>query len=163
MFDRNKLVHLVIWPQGKKSAYTLTDGHGEVAAQVEVDEPIKGSDLARMIPDGFYVIVKDCTVLTMSGKLVVATKAPFDTAVVTERAVVTAEDRLLRLERRERRREERAAAAEAENKELLRRLKEAEAVLEEPVHGIMPEAAEEVAAEIAAGQADQAADQEADA
>lgn len=126
MFDRNQLVHLVLWPQGQDAVYELYGPDGEFVAVCAIKEPVKGDALARMVPKGFSVDVSNCAVLTMSGDPVVATKAQFDTAVVTERAVIDMETRLLNLERRERARalaaerkeQERQQAFEARMKEL---------------------------------------------
>lgn len=116
MLDRNTLVHAVIWPQGPNAMVTLVDPDGVVASVVKVKEPLRGSDLAKMIPQGYGVETDACTVLSMSGELLVRTEGEFDTAVVTERAHVSFEERMARLERRERNNAKRQRRLEEENR-----------------------------------------------
>ena len=130
MYDRNQLVHAVIWPKGKTATITMLDAEGVVHSEFAVREPMKGSELSKMIPPGYGVEFDDCTVLSMSGEILVRTVGEFDTAVVTERAQVTAEERLQRLERREMRRERRELEREQENAELRRQLADRETVVD---------------------------------
>lgn len=139
MFNRNQLVHLVIWPNAKDARYNVVDPDGVVVSVVKVNEAVKGAEISKVMPEHFQLVPHGCTVLSMSGDLVVKTKAPFDTAIVTERAVVTAEERLQRLERRERQREKIATLWQQERAELMARLKDAEAVVEEPAPEPAPE------------------------
>ena len=122
MFDRNKLAHLVFWPDVAKAALNLVDPHGVVVAAYRVSEPVLGSDIARRVPDGFAVEASGCVVLTMSGLIRVSTRGEFDTAVVTERHRPTADERLAALERRALRRERRE---EAYIRELEEKIKQA--------------------------------------
>jgi len=130
MFNRNQLVHAVIWPNSDHPSVYLVDADGEVKSHVNVAEPLKGSELSKMMPDGYMLDVSGCSVMNMSGKFLATTVAPFDTAVVNERAEVSFEERMLRLERREARRERREAAMVLRERELMERLKAAEAVVE---------------------------------
>lgn len=125
LFDRNQLVHAVIWPNGKNPGLTLVDTDGVVQSHVAIRMPVKGSELAKMMPPGHFVEPDQCTILSMSGRLMVGAKAPFDTAVVTERAEIGFEERMQRLERKERRREQRQKFLEAENRALSERLEAA--------------------------------------
>jgi len=138
MFNRNQLAHLVIWPNAKTAVVSLIDPDGEAVSEMSVREPIKGSELAKKMADGFAIHTKRCSVVSVSGDIVVRTRIPFDTAVVTERPVISFEDRMARLERRERRRELKAEADAIENEKLRaiveaqkKTLKENEAVVEE--------------------------------
>lgn len=106
MIQRNKLVQAVIWPAGPNAHYSLIDAEGVELARVAVAAPVKGFDLAKVVPPGLSVDVTDCEVLSMTGKNVARTRAQFDTAVVTERPEITFEERMARLERRDKRREE---------------------------------------------------------
>jgi hypothetical protein len=124
MFDRNQLVHAVIWPNEKPSQIALVDAEGEVRSTVTFKLPMRGSDVAKWMPDGYQLDVGGCTVVSMSGRVMVNTVAPFDSAVVTERPEVTFEDRMLRLERRDKRREERAAQLERQYQTALTELRE---------------------------------------
>ncbi|MGR3624505.1 hypothetical protein [Pseudophaeobacter sp.] len=118
MYDRNQLVHAVIWPVAGVGAATLLDGEGVLQSQIEIREPVLGSQLSKMIPQDFFLDVHDCTVVSMSGQLVVATKSEFDTVVVTERAALDYEERMQRLERRDARRDAMQAKLAAENLKL---------------------------------------------
>ncbi len=137
MFDRNELVHAVFWPDAehpKEAKINLVDTDGVVQGEIDLDRPIKGAELASMVPNGFYLSPLKCIALSMSGKQVVATKAPFDTAVVTERPEVSFEDRMARLERREMRRERRERQREEEHQRIMAEAREAaEGVPDEPV------------------------------
>lgn len=113
-FDRNQLVHAVIWPNAKDAAIALYDTVGVEVSRVKIDHPKKGADISRMMPQEYLLGVVGCTVVSLSGKPVVSTKAPFDTSVVTERPEVTFEERLARMERTELRRRKREAQREAE-------------------------------------------------
>lgn len=129
--SRNELVHAVIWPKGNKSNLALIDGEGVIHGRITVEEPLRGSDLAKMIPDGLWLDPQNCTVISMSGELLVNTKAPFDTAVVTERAETSLEQRLAMLERRERRREERERKNREENERLRQQIADQQVIEEQ--------------------------------
>lgn len=135
MFDRNQLVHAVVWPNGRKASLSLIDTNGGIQSTFTVREPLRGSDLAKMVPDGYRVHCDDCHIVTMSGDVVVGTRAAFDTAVVTERAELTFEERMQRLERREARREKKQRQQEKyfreQNAELERQLEEQRKQLQE--------------------------------
>lgn len=105
MLDRNQLVHAVIWPNGDDACVTLIDADGVYQSRFSVVQPLKGSDLARLIPPGYWLKFDGCTVLSMSGDVLVGGIAEFDSAVVTERREVTFEDRIAILERRDIRRQ----------------------------------------------------------
>lgn len=124
MFDRNQLVHLVLWPNASRAGYRLIDGEGEVIAQVKVSEPVTGAALSKVVPKGLFVDPTGCTVVTLSGDVRVRTVGEFDTAVVTERSKPTPEERLALLERRDRKRDQREALLVAENAKILEALKE---------------------------------------
>lgn len=140
MFSRNELVHAVIWPDGRKSSIALIDPDGIVVATLPVREPLRGSDLSRLIPDGYCVDWDNCAVVNLSGEPVVRTVGQFDTAVVTERAELGFEERMQRLERRERRREKREIELAAHNRELLRELAEHKSAVvdDEPPADVTP-------------------------
>ena len=105
-YCRNGLVHLTVFPSGESASYALHDPQtGEVYAIVPVRDPIRGSDLSKMIPDGLHVEFADCVVFNLSGKLLIGTAIEFDTCVVTERAEITIEERLQRMELRDQRRQ----------------------------------------------------------
>lgn len=145
---RNALVHAVIWPKGPKASIALIDtDEGVVHSEFKLTEPVKGSVYAAMMPDGFVLDCNGCTVLSMSGKLIVRTETEFDTVVVTERAEVTFEDRMQRLERRERRRERRERQLEEEARTLRERLAQREGDAEAVVEPSEPETAPEAATE----------------
>lgn len=127
LFKRDDLVHAVIWPKGKSACVSLIDAYGVEQSLYPVRAPRKGSELAKMIPQGYSLLVHECLVVNMSGKLVIGTSAPFDTSVVTERAEVTFEERMNRLERIQVRRDARQAQLERENAELLRQIEEGRA------------------------------------
>jgi hypothetical protein len=97
-YCRNGLVHLSIFPTSENASYDLIDqDEGEVYARVPVRDPLRGSDLSKMVPDGLQVEFADCVVFNMSGKLVIGTPIDFDTAVVTERAEMSLEETMRRL------------------------------------------------------------------
>lgn len=104
MLSRNQLVHAVIWPKGPDSVVSLIDADGVDQAHVKVRQPMRGSDITKLIPEGYSVLPEECHVVTTSGELLVNKGVKFDTAVVTERPEVPFEERLAALERRERRR-----------------------------------------------------------
>lgn len=128
MFDRNKLVHAVIWPAGEKPLVTLLDAEGVVLGEVVVREPLKGSELSKMIPQGCELEIDQCTVVNMSGEVIVETALPFDTAVVTEKREETFEERLANMERRIKRREKRAERLEQEHRARMQELEDARVV-----------------------------------
>lgn len=138
MFDRNQLVHLVLWPNASGAGYRLVDDQGEVIAQVKVTEPVTGAQLAKLVPKGLFIDPTGCTVVTLSGDIRVRTQGQFDTAVVTERSKPSLEERFALLERRERKREQREAALAAENQKMRNAMKakekadETAQVVEEP-------------------------------
>lgn len=138
---RNKLVHAVIWPKGENPRIALIDTDGVEQSVLTITEPVKGQHYSNMLPEGYHLEVQDCHVVSMSGKLVIATPVPFDTAVVTERAELTFEERLERMERRSiraeqeraRREREREREVEALRQQLAEREREEAApVIEEP-------------------------------
>lgn len=133
MIERNALAFAVIWPANKQSYISLIDGEGVECAQFKVEQPLKGSELAKVVPEGYYVApCKNCKVVTIAGRPVVRTVGEFDSAVITEKPQLGFEERMQNLERRERRREKREQAREEETALLRQRLKEAEAVTELP-------------------------------
>lgn len=127
MYDRNQISHLVFWPNGKGSSLALVSDQGEVLSQLDVKEPVKGSELAKFVPNGYSLDPGGCVVLSMAGQIIVGTKAPFDTSVVTERAEVTFEERMARLERIEVNNRRRQVLLEKRNQELMRQLQQHEA------------------------------------
>lgn len=118
MFQRNELAHLVMWPREAKAKVELVDEEGVVLSALPVDWPLKGSDIAKMVPEGFCIDPNGCTVVTMSGDILVSTVGEFDTAVVTERPEITFEQRMALLERRQQRSELREERLAAENQRL---------------------------------------------
>jgi hypothetical protein len=129
MLKRNELVHAVIWPVTADAQYNLVametvEIKGEptvkevILGEVPVTAPVRGSDLAKMIPDGCCVKYDGCTVVKLTGDILVRTVAPFDTAVVTEKAQMSMEERMQRLELRERRRGQREKEREQETARL---------------------------------------------
>ncbi len=98
VFDRNALVHAVLWPKGKASSVSLIDDEGVSQGEYRIVEPVMGSQLSKMIPQGFFLHTGDCGVVSMAGKPVVATVAEFDTAVVTQKREVTFEERFKMME-----------------------------------------------------------------
>lgn len=141
---RNALVHAVIWPNGPEASLALLDTDGVVQSEFRLTEPTKGSFYSSMMPDGFVLDCNGCTVLSMSGKLIVRTEVEFDTVVVTERAQVTFEERFARLERLQRRRDIRERKLEEEARTLRERLAqregEAEPLVQPPEPETPPEA-----------------------
>lgn len=134
MFNRNQLVHAVFWPLGEGTAFlSLLDTDGVVQGEIPVNEPLLGSEVARKMPDGFFIEPEGCTVHSMSGKYLIGTPQPFDTAVVTERAQISDTERLDRLETTARRYQQRQTALEVQNNALRQRLEAAEAVTEPTV------------------------------
>lgn len=137
MFARNKMVHWVFWPALKEqSRLELYGPDGDMIAVWPVKEPIKGDVVARMVPDGHFIEAIKCTVVSMSGRLIVGGKGAFDTVVVTERPVLTMDQRLEALERRERRRERLAQEAErqrqADHERRMKALEQGEVIEPEP-------------------------------
>lgn len=122
MFDRNQLVHAVIWPIDELSAAALIDTDGVIQGRMPVYKPVKGDELSRMIPKGYCLDFENCHVIKMSGDILVRTIGVFDTAVVTERAEVTFEERMQRLERRENYNARRNELLVRQNADLLKRL-----------------------------------------
>lgn len=121
-YDRNQLVHAVIWPQGPDAASaTLYDTDGVVLSEVPITEPVKGSVWSALMPQGYKLDIAGCTVISMSGEVVVKTRTDFDTVVVTERAEVSIEETIRRMTvkamRQERAREERRAQRQAERQQ----------------------------------------------
>jgi len=125
MFERDQLVYAVIWPSASEALVQLIDTDGVVVAAYPVLEPLKGSEVIKMVPDGYCLGFERCHVVKTTGSILVNTGVKFDTAVVTERAEVTFEERMARLERRERRREQRELVLEQQLKEALKRRDEA--------------------------------------
>lgn len=110
MLSRNELVHAVFWPlEAKKSVISLADADGVFQASFEITAPLKGADLAKLMPLNGLVLASNCYAFSLSGEILVTTHVDFETVVVTERAVIDTEERLARLERRELRRERRTA------------------------------------------------------
>ena len=130
---RNDLVHAVIWPKGPAALAILYDTDGVIQGDVPIKDPVRGSVFANMMPEGYQISFSDCGVMSMSGELVIATRTPFDTCVVTEKREMTFEDRLIAMERRDRRRQLREQEREREHAELLRRAEEREQERLEPV------------------------------
>ena len=139
MFDRNKLSHSVIWPAGPDANIHLVNQNNDLVAAFEVKEPIKGSDLAKLIPADYTLDFENCIHVTMSGDLVIGRQIEFDTVVVTERAEVTFEERMARLERRELMRERERQRERLE----LQRLREQAAAREQVIEP-EPEVIEDV-------------------
>lgn len=150
MFERNQLAHLVFWPENNKSIVTLVDPNGVVIdddgvelaepqemelASFKLDRPMLGMEIAKTLPADLCIKSENVTVVTMSGEIKVTTVAPFDTTVVTERPVISAEERLDRLEIREQRNEARQAKLARENRELREQIlaqRDRDEVVEEP-------------------------------
>lgn len=133
---RNMLVHAVLWPVGPKAAISLIDTDGVELANFPIDRPMLGSELARYLPAEHSVSFQQVQVVSLNGQLVVQTRVPFDTVVVTEKPVITTEERLERLERREQRRQRRFERDQEE----LRKLREQEAKRQGPELVEEPEA-----------------------
>lgn len=119
MFTRNQLAHLVFWATQARAKVDMIDPDGAVVGSTKVTTPLRGSDLARCVPEKFTVEPVGCLVVTLSGDIRVGTRGEFDTAVVTDRDKPSLEERFLRLERRERRREQRERDLAAQNERLL--------------------------------------------
>lgn len=98
--EKQKLTHAVVWPNGQKANVELVDPDGEVQAKVPIKFPVRGSDLARMMPDQYTLETEACTVVSLSGKVLVASEMQFDTAVVTERREITMEEKIEIIARR---------------------------------------------------------------
>lgn len=148
MFDRNQLAHLAIWPREKNSRITVLDGDGVVYASSRIDAPMRGSDIAKLLPPRFFVDLGDCAAFSMSGDVLIRTVAPFDTTVVTEKAVISFDERMARLERREYRREKRQERLENENKRLRDEIEAARVIDPEPAAEPAPEPVPEPAPEV---------------
>jgi len=106
--DRKELTGVVLWPSsGAKTAaqVLLCSADGEMFASFTLDKPMRGEDLARVVPPGCGVETTGCEVISSAGKLKVQDQMRFDTAVVMERREQTFEDRMERLERQQRARE----------------------------------------------------------
>ncbi|KJZ25120.1 hypothetical protein [Tritonibacter mobilis] len=121
-YDRNQLVHAVIWPEGPDGASaTLYDTDGVVLSEVPITEPVKGSVWSSLMPQGYKIDIAGCNVISMSGEVVVATRTEFDTVVVTERAEVSLEHTMQRMVnkavREERLRAERRAQRQAQREQ----------------------------------------------
>lgn len=129
MLTRNQLTYAVIWPSGPDAALQLVTDDGEVYGEMSVTEPLKGSELAKLMPDGMAIVADQCSLITTSGKILVQTKTPFDTVVVTERAELTFEDRIAAMEVRERWRDR---AYRAKMAEMQAAIDGAGEVIEEP-------------------------------
>lgn len=123
MFTRNQLVHAVLWPSRPKASISLIDTDGVEVAKFPIDKPMLGSDLVRFLPADFHISMDNVYLATLSGRILIQTRLPFDTVVVTEKAAVSIEDRVARMERREQRRQRRFERDQAE----LRAFREAEA------------------------------------
>lgn len=145
MITRDQLSQLVIWPQGQKAQLSLVEAeHGEALASYVIRGPVKGSDLARMMSPNFYLDVEGAIVVDMNGEVVIGKPIPFETTVVTERAEISLDERLSRLERREKRREKREKRLAEQNAELVRQLAERDSVVD---HTGLAESEQEPSAE----------------
>jgi len=119
VFSKDDLVFAVIWPNGDDANMSLIDADGVYLAHVPVKAPVKGADLARMVPKGFKVDTAKCVVVHTNGGLMARTKAPFDTAVVTERRELSFEEKMQSFVRTEVRRQQLRAAKRAEAESIL--------------------------------------------
>jgi len=143
-FVRNDLVLAVIWPTGPEAFLSLIDAEGVFLGGFNVVEPVRGSEIAKMVPDGLRIHFNDCSVINTSGRLVYGKKQPFDSAVVTERAQQTFEERFAALERKERYRDRRAKRLEAELQSRIEEVQRLRDVPEVVVEGLPPEGAEPI-------------------
>lgn len=136
MFERNEIVHSVIWPAGTEPVVALIDVDGVQQGHFWLKEPMRGSELAKQIPADWFLQFQECTLVKMTGEVVIGNKIPFDTKVVTERAELTYEQRLLAVERRDKHRakaeKQRQAEFEAFMKEQREKAEALEAVTEPP-------------------------------
>lgn len=98
MFDRKTIVGGVIWPNAAKAKLHLVEEDGEVLGSIDVDLPIKGDDLVKLIPEGCGVLLEKCNVMRLRGPLMRKTTSPFNSIVVTERNSMTLDERMARLE-----------------------------------------------------------------
>lgn len=110
MYTKNQLLNAVLWPTAAAASISLISPDGEVFGTFKLEKPMRGADLAALVPVHGEVSVKSVTVTGLRDELVIKTVVPFDTDVNTERRVITAEERLRRLELREDRREAQARA-----------------------------------------------------
>lgn len=159
MLTRKELTHAVIWPAAAGAILRLIAPKWEVVnpetgeveemedvpiGQIELEGPMRGADLARMMPDGMLLGGKGCNIVSLSGEVVHQTKRQFETVVVTERAERTLEDRLAAIESANRRRQR-------EHEAVMKRLAEKEAALNvvepEPTPELTPEPEPEVTPE----------------
>lgn len=124
--ERNKLTHAVLWPNGAEAAYSLVSPDGEVIATVALIEPVKGSDLSRLMPDGFEISLNNATLVFKEGRYT-NERQPFDTVVITERREVTLDQRLARLEMRDINRQKALTEAKRAHAKAEARLAEVEA------------------------------------
>jgi len=126
MLSRKELNHAVLWPNGTKAAYSLVSSDGEVVATVPLTVPVKGSELVRLMPDGFGVTLNNATLVFKEGAYT-NERQPFDTVVVTERREVTMDERLARLEMRDANRQKALIEAKRSAQLAEKRLAEIEA------------------------------------
>lgn len=147
MLHRNELAHVMIWPEKKKGTIQLSNHDGEVLAEFEITSPVKGSELAKMMPDVWAVSLSGCLACSVAGAIEITTYGQFDTEVVTERDQPTMEERFARLERVQRRQAQIQAKLEAENRRLKTKEQEDDVVATETGvgHGSTEKPAEKAA------------------
>lgn len=119
MLTKNELFGRIFWPTHAKGlSVLLLDQQGdEILASYKSDKPVRGDELARMIPDGHQCAVENAYGVNLTGPLRVTTVGVFDTKVVTERAPIDLEARMSRLENK-------AVQSERRNLRLAKLLKE---------------------------------------
>jgi len=106
--DGKKLTGLVFWPSTGAQVdaqVLLCNADGEMFAAFKLEKPMRGEDLARLVPPGCGVETTGCEVINSTGSLKVQDQMRFDTAVVMERRQQTFEERMERIERAQRARE----------------------------------------------------------
>lgn len=154
---RNKLTHSVFWPGKGDSTFALVNPDGEVLPEVFFNAPFRGSDIAKLVPDGFEILTDNAVVLSMSGKVLIGEPTDFDTVVVTQRAEVSLEDRLAQLERKDRNRDKDLRKLKREKRKLEEELGALEPVVEvDPAVGEQPasEPSQDPVTEVTGGDAD---------
>lgn len=131
---RQELANVVIWPAGSNAIMRLLTEDGEPIAEYGIQAPVKGSELAKLVPEGMVVDASEAVVVRMTGKIVHQTKTDFETIVVTERAEKTLEERIQQIERSNRlvreREERERQRRQREHDEVMERLRKREAELE---------------------------------
>ena len=88
----------VIWPIDQKSKISILDEDGVVYGTMSLHVPMTSLELARFVPSWAYLETDNCHVTRLSGAMHCTTALPFDTTVSTERASISVEDRMARLE-----------------------------------------------------------------